>query len=289
MTISNLSKIALVSSAVLVTGCSSYPERIDILEQTRASIRSLESDPLAQEAAAVELSEARQDLALADSAFDEREDLEIVEHHAYVADRHARIAAEQIAEAHAREELARSEARRNEVLLEAREREAERQTIRAAEAEQRAEALAEELEAVQSRNTDRGLVLTLSDILFATDQATLSPGAATTLDQLAAFLNDYPERRVLIEGHADSRGAAAYNVDLSRRRATAVQDALVTRGIAPRRIRTVGLGEEYPVASNQTRAGMQQNRRVEIVLSDADGQFPSAIAGRTANLIETNR
>lgn len=282
-------RMLLVGSALTIGACSVLPERIDSLEQARANIGSVERDPLAQEAAALELSEARQRLAAADRAYEENEDLEIVEHYAYLADRHAGIAEQQIAEARAREELSRAEARRNEILLEAREREAELQAERAAEAEQRVEVLAEELEHVRAQNTERGLVLTLSDILFATDQSTLRPGAATTLDELAAFLTDYPERRVLIEGHADSRGPAGYNLELSQRRASAVQDALVTRGIEPIRIQTVGLGEGYPVASNQTSAGMQQNRRVEIVLSDAEGQFPTAVTQRTANLVEMSR
>lgn len=282
-------RILVASSALTIGACSSLPERIDSLEQARATISSVERDPLAQEAAALELSDARQRLAAADRAYEESEDLEIVEHYAYLADRHARIAEQKIAEARAREELSRAEARRNEVLLEAREREAELQAERADEAEQRAEALAEELEYIQSQNTERGLVLTLSDILFATDQSALRPGASTTLDELAAFLTDYPERRVLIEGHADSRGPAGYNIELSQRRASAVQDALITRGIEPTRIQTVGLGEEYPVASNQTSAGMQQNRRVEIVLSDAEGQFPTGVTQRTATLVETSQ
>jgi outer membrane protein OmpA-like peptidoglycan-associated protein len=118
-------------------------------------------------------------------------------------------------------------------------------------------------------------VLTLGDVLFDTDQAQLKAGAARTMDRLAEFMQSYPERRVLIEGHTDTRGSDSYNVDLSRRRAAAVADALVERGIPSERIETIGLGEAYPVASNESTAGMQENRRVEIVLSGPQGEFRS--------------
>src|SRR5690606_869234 len=95
-------------------------------------------------------------------------------------------------------------------------------------------------------------------------------------DQLALFVRDHPERRLLIEGHTDSRGPEEYNRALSEDRANAVRDALVDRGIDASRIQTEGLGEAFPVASNETSAGMQQIRRVEIVVSDRNGQLPSS-------------
>jgi outer membrane protein OmpA-like peptidoglycan-associated protein len=95
------------------------------------------------------------------------------------------------------------------------------------------------------------------------------------MDRLAQFMRDYGERQVKVEGHTDSRGDETYNIGLSERRARAVRDALVERGIDAQRIRTIGLGEGYPVASNDTQAGMQQNRRVEIVISDEQGNFPA--------------
>jgi outer membrane protein OmpA-like peptidoglycan-associated protein len=82
-----------------------------------------------------------------------------------------------------------------------------------------------------------------------------------------------PETKVIIEGHTDSRGSEDYNEQLSQRRAQAVQDALAMRGIDRSRVETVGRGEAYPVASNDTAAGRQQNRRVDIVFSDQQGHF----------------
>jgi len=113
----------------------------------------------------------------------------------------------------------------------------------------------------------------LSDVLFDTGQATLKPGADRALDRLAQFLKDSSGTDVLIEGHTDSVGTDDYNLALSQRRAQAVADALSSRGVATDRVQTKGLGKAYPVASNDTQAGRQQNRRVEIVFSDESGRF----------------
>jgi outer membrane protein OmpA-like peptidoglycan-associated protein len=121
------------------------------------------------------------------------------------------------------------------------------------------------------------MVLTLSDVLFDTDAATLKPGAAVAIDRLGKFLQGSPESRVIIEGHTDSRGSEAYNEDLSRRRAEAVAEELVTRGISSDRFEVIGRGEGYPVANNGTAEGRQQNRRVEIVFSDQAGRFAPGV------------
>jgi outer membrane protein OmpA-like peptidoglycan-associated protein len=303
-------KIGLLSAAVAtLCACSGLPERVDSLEQARAEVRRLEQDPLANEVADNELQAAREALQEADNAYQDKEDLELIEHLAYVAQRHADVSEQRIAEARARETIEEGELQRNRVLLQAREREAaqlaeqnrlaqartddaearnlalaaeaEALERRAAEAAERARQLEAELTDLQAQQTERGLVLTLGDVLFDTAQANLKPGAASTMDRLAQFMRDYGERQVMIEGHTDSRGEDAYNIDLSQRRAAAVRDALLERNIEPQRIRIVGLGEAYPVASNDTQAGMQQNRRVEIVISDEQGSFPAG-AERTA-------
>lgn len=281
-----------------MTACTSAPKRLDSLDEARALVAEVDRDPMAEEVAGAELKQAKEALAMADAALEEREPMVEVHHHAIVAMRHAEIARERIAETRAREQIAASEAERNEVLLSARSREAAqaklladaksaelaRTEMEAQVAREEADAalaearrLEEEMAELKAEQTVRGLVLTLNNgVLFDVDQATLKPGAEITLDRLAAFMNDYPERNLMIEGHTDSTGDDAYNVALSSRRADAVQWALVNRGVAPTRIRTHGLGEDYPVASNDSTAGRQLNRRVEIVLSDQDGLFPAA-------------
>ena len=145
---------------------------------------------------------------------------------------------------------------------------------RAEEALRRAQELAAQVDDLQAKLTNRGLVLTLGDVLFDTGQATLKPGGARAVDRLVAFLNDYPQRTVLVEGFTDEVGSETTNQRLSERRADAVRQSLLSSGIAASRIRTRGYGEAYPVASNANAAGRQQNRRVEVVISDDNGTIP---------------
>ena len=130
-----------------------------------------------------------------------------------------------------------------------------------------------QMEAMQAEQTDRGMVLTLGDVLFDLNRAELKPAGETTVGRLADFMAEYENRRVRVEGYTDSTGAESYNQQLSERRAEAVREALMDRGINRARIEVQGFGEQYPVATNETSAGRQQNRRVEIVISDADGNI----------------
>lgn len=285
---------AAVAALAILAGCSGLPDRVAPLEAARESIAALERDPAAGRVAAKEVNAAREALADADEAYEEREPLTVVEHHAYVAQRYADISNELVAAERAREEVARSETERTRIIAESREREAaaaeraaeaarreaEVQALAAQEQAQAAQAaearnldLERELEQLEARDTDRGLVLTLGDVLFDTGAATLKPGAEPTIDRLAQFMRDYPERSVRIEGHTDSAGSDETNQSLSERRAQAVRDALVMRGLDMQRIATLGYGEARPIAGNDTAGGRQQNRRVEIVVSDAQGAF----------------
>lgn len=280
-----------------LAACGGLPDRVDVVEQARESIADVSREPLAGRVAAQQLQAAREALAAADEAYEEGEQLQLIEHRAYVAQRYADISRELVSEAAAREEVERGEAERNRLIAEARARDAaaaqrtaasavrevEVQTraadeqARAAEAAQeRTQQLERELEELEARNTDRGLVLTLGDVLFETGQNTLMPGAMSTVDRLAQFMRDYPERSVRIEGHTDSVGSDAINQPLSERRAMAVRDALVARGIDSTRIQAVGYGAAQPVASNDTAAGRQQNRRIEVVISGEQGEFADA-------------
>lgn len=122
---------------------------------------------------------------------------------------------------------------------------------------------------LNARETDRGLVVTLGDLLFATGKSELKGGAAANLGRLAAFLHEYEDRSVMIEGHTDNIGSEESNFDLSQRRAESVQSYLIGRGIRASRISTSGLGEGSPVADNASVTGRQQNRRVEVIISNA--------------------
>jgi outer membrane protein OmpA-like peptidoglycan-associated protein len=177
---------------------------------------------------------------------------------------------------------------KDELLLKVRERqaktaEADAERLAAEAAKARAEAekaraqaadVEKALAELKAEKTERGMVLTLGDVLFATGEATLSPGAMMTIEKLTEFMEKYPNRGVVIEGHTDNVGTAEYNMALSSRRAYAVKKALVEKGIAADRIATIGYGETYPKASNDSAAGRQQNRRVEVVILD-EGVAPS--------------
>lgn len=145
----------------------------------------------------------------------------------------------------------------------------------AANAQAHAQSLQAALADLQARPTDRGMVVTMGDLLFDTGSAHLNPGGLRVVDHLVQFMQAYPQRRVSIEGFTDSVGNPSSNQVLSERRADAVRLALIDRGIDAARLEARGYGEEYPVASNTNPAGRQMNRRVEIVISDANGAIAS--------------
>jgi outer membrane protein OmpA-like peptidoglycan-associated protein len=120
---------------------------------------------------------------------------------------------------------------------------------------------------LETRETARGLIVSLSDVLFDTGSANLKPGAREKLAKIAGILLAHPGLSLEVEGHTDSVGAASANQQLSEQRAHAVQDYLIRQRISPAAVATAGFGESQPVASNGTAAGRQQNRRVELIVS----------------------
>jgi outer membrane protein OmpA-like peptidoglycan-associated protein len=155
---------------------------------------------------------------------------------------------------------------------ETRMREIEQARKQAEDAAARNTRLEEQLMNLKARQTARGLELTLSNVLFDFDKATLKPGAERALNLLVDFLKANPDRRLTIEGHTDSLGAESYNLKLSQERADAVRAWFVQHNIAGERIVAQGMGENYPVASNDSEAGRQENRRVQIIISASPEQ-----------------
>jgi OmpA-OmpF porin, OOP family len=267
--------------ATVLSACASTPDRIESLENARAIVPQVESSPRAG-VAAVNISEARKALDTANRLVDSGGKVPDIEYEASVATLNAQIANEKILTAQANEEIQKGTAERQAVLIQSREREAE---MRAAEAERRAqearesnlraETLEQELADLKAKKTDRGLVLTLGDVLFDTGKATLKPGAYPTIERLAAALKDVPARKVLIEGHTDSVGADDYNLQLSQNRALSVQTALLERGVQSNQITTTGKGESTPIASNDDAGGRQQNRRVEMIFQEDPARVAS--------------
>jgi len=177
---------------------------------------------------------------------------------------------------------ATSEAERARILADIQAKEAAlakaQADAKAREAEKAREELSQlmkELSQLQGQLTDRGIVLTIGDVLFATGKSDLNTSAQISMDKIAVFLQEKQNRNLLVEGHTDSVGGDVYNQGLSEQRAVAVKNALVKRGIAADRIVTIGYGKKYPLASNDTVLGRQQNRRVEVIILN-EGVIPES-------------
>lgn len=251
---------------VALVGCATAPTQSAQVERARAEIQTLGQDPLAQQAAADDLQAAQASLRQAEEAMQLHKPQASIDQLGYLALRHAQAGEARVQAAHAHEDLTRAQQDRTRILLAARDQEAANAKAQLAQTQR-------QLAELQAKQTERGPVVTLGDVLFDTGKATLKPGADLSLDRLASYLKQHPQTRIRIEGHTDSTGSAELNQALSERRADAVANALSARGVSAGAIQTLGRGEDFPVASNQTAAGRQQNRRVEIVFSDASGRF----------------
>jgi outer membrane protein OmpA-like peptidoglycan-associated protein len=255
--------VVTVAAAVslALAACATTPQSNVMLEQARAQVTSAQTNPHVTGESKVDLTAAQAALARGDELLKAGKPVADVNHEAYVAERFA-LAAQKGAELDVSQKaIADANNRRNAVLLVAREDDAARAQAKSRELEV---ALAD----LKASKTDRGVVITLGDVLFATGSADLKSGSRQTLDKLTAFLQAYPKREVQIDGYTDNVGSADYNQGLSERRADSVRDALTRMGIARDRILTKGLGESSPVADNDTAGGRQQNRRVEVIVLD---------------------
>ncbi len=223
-------------------------------------------------------------------------DKDLAAYRVYLADRKVEIARAQAETSFAEDQRAQLSAQREKARLDSRTREADaakgqvaaaraegaeqklaadqaRGEVDAAHAaaassEQQAAELQRQIDVLQAKPTDRGLVVTLGDVLFMTGRADLQPGSVGNLGKLVTFLNKYPERTVAIEGYTDSVGSEDYNQRLSERRADSVKTYLTRQGIGSTRLSASGKGESDPVAANDSASGRQQNRRVEVVISN---------------------
>jgi outer membrane protein OmpA-like peptidoglycan-associated protein len=274
--------IGLTAVATAALAACATPMPNSNLEAARSEYQTAAADPLVVQAAPKEMSRAQQDIAQGDAAFKDSKDAAIVDHYAYLAHQRTQAAIEAARAVRADQATANAKTQRDRIVLAARTRQAEQATLDADVARQsalasqlQASALADQLAALQAKQTDRGMVLTLGDVLFDTGKSTLKPGAIRTVDNLATFMQQHPERKVLIEGYTDSTGSESTNDALSEQRADAVRDELERDNIPFDRVQVHGLGERYPVASNDTSSGRQQNRRVEVVFSNNDGTFQS--------------
>jgi len=289
----------LLPLAVLAGCASSDLEQAAKAQLTKAqtAYRQAQSDPNVQAYAQLQLADAQKAVQAAEQA----QNLEDMQQLAYLAEKKSQTASvvgamrktEQDTQMMGREtqdillqkrerelKAARADAEQARASAEARARDAEakareaeqaraqaEQARRAAEAEQaKTAALAKELADLKAQQTNRGLVLTVGDVLFATGRAEVAAGGMRSIDKLAEWLKKNPTRNLLIEGHTDNTGSEDLNMKLSQQRAEAVRDQLVSRGVGADRITTKGYGPKYPVVANDSASGRQQNRRVEVVV-----------------------
>jgi outer membrane protein OmpA-like peptidoglycan-associated protein len=273
----NTKLIAAISFALTMAACASAPQPNVALENARSAVRAAEADPNVATYAALDMHTARKELDAAEAAAAARDEKGI-DQPAYLAAQTAHLA-QLTASAKANDaRVAAGKAERDQIQLSARTKEVSSALQKAANADaardqatQQTAAVQAELDALKAKPTDRGLVLTLGDVLFDTGKAELNPGASRNLDQLVLFLTDHPERRVEIDGYTDNVGTDSFNLSLSERRADTVRNVLINRGIDSSRIVARGYGKDFGVASNVDSGGRQLNRRVEIVIGGVDG------------------
>lgn len=165
-------------------------------------------------------------------------------------------------------ELSAAEATQARRLAESRASEAEFARREADLASQQITSLTRQLENLQLRQTESGVVVTLGDVLFASGQAQLVEGGRSSLEEVVDLLQTEPDKKIRVEGHTDSRGDAEANLQLSEQRAQAVREALISLGVSAERVTALGMGEDFPIASNEDEAGRAQNRRVDVILLD---------------------
>jgi outer membrane protein OmpA-like peptidoglycan-associated protein len=254
-------------------------------EERTAAERQRAQDRIQQAQSQAESESARADAARLDAQH-QKEQRELAEQERQAAEQ-ARLEAEQAAQqaaqdrAAAQQQLQQSEQARQAALAQQQSlaQQAEQARLQAQQSDQaRAQAVqqAEEQrqrllkqlnQVLQTRDSARGLIVSMSDVLFDFNQATLKPGAKLRLAKVSGIILAYPDLKLEIDGFTDNKGTPQYNMTLSDKRAKAVRDFLVSQGVGTDAVTTKGFGESNPVATNATAAGRQQNRRVELVVS----------------------
>jgi len=291
----------LAAIAILVSACSTAPRTTSQLDQTRIDFAAAQSNQNVARFAALEMQQAGVAMNEANAAANHDDSVDKIDRLAYIAKQKIAVAQEVGKQKYAEAEVARSARERDQMRLDQRTNEADQAKNNAAQsklvaeiavdsaaeadrklreaqrvtldAQAHAAQLQAQLDDLAAKKTDRGMVITLGDVLFGTDQARLNPEGMRTAQKLADVLQQNPQRSVLVEGFTDSTGSAPHNQELSERRATAVRSALAGMGISTDRVAIHGYGQAYPVAANDSSGNRQLNRRVEIVLSDDSGKI----------------
>ncbi len=257
-------KAAITALLLTLAGCASAPN--PQLMEAHGAYQQVAAKPEVLANAPQELDAAKQLLDKADKAWEEGEKQK-AEHLIYMATQQLNIA-QTLTQAKQYEQQIDQLGRQRDELV-------KNMSLQQAQVAQRqVNELQQQLKDLQTKRTDRGLMVTLSGVLFETGSAAVKPGARHQLDELAQVLRANPNRKALIEGHTDNVGSPERNLDLSLERATTIRNYLIAAGVAPEQVVAKGYGQTRPIAPNSTAEGRQQNRRVEITILDEGQNFP---------------
>lgn len=258
----------LVVGALGLQGCAS--ERSETaLSQASASFQSVKDDSNVLRSAPRDVIRAGESLGRAERLASYMGTGADVRHYAYLSQRYSEIAREHSNLVLNQDRQAKLELERQRLQLALRE-------AKLVSVQQQGKWLEAQIVSLATTDSDRGLVMTLGDVLFDTGQAELKNSASRTVLKLVQFLQLNPKRVVRIEGYTDSTGNPDDNLKLSKDRAQSVADMLVDLGVDEKRIQVEGYGDQYPVEVNASERGRAQNRRVEIVFSDEKGRLGAA-------------
>lgn len=252
---------------MLLAGCASQ-ESQQVLDQAEAGFQSVKEDPDVLRSAPKDVIRASESLARAERLASYWGSGDDVEHYAYLSQRYSQIAREHADINLNQERLVKLELERERLQLALRE-------AKLLGAQQQGLLMEDQVVNLAASETDRGLVMTLGDVLFDAASSELKASANRTILKLVQFLQINPRRAIRIEGYTDNRGKSTENLELSRARAQAVADLLADLGIDSARMEVKGYGEAHPLAENASAKGRAQNRRVEILISDDKGVLGS--------------
>lgn len=285
--------IPLAAATMFALGCSTAMTKPEGANDARARLTQLQSDPKLASLAPVAIKEAEVAVVAAEKP---QSDEDLAKHLVQMANQKVDIATAQAQSKLLEDQRKTLSEQREAARLDSRTKEANAARVDANNArsdadaarmdadlaraqadaarvdtdiaQQQAADLQRQITELNAKATERGLVVTLGDVLFATGKADLKGGVTSNLGKLAAFLNQYQDRSVIIEGHTDSVGPESANFSLSQRRADSVKSYLMSQGVSATRLVSSGLGEGAPVAGNDSATGRQQNRRVEVIIAN---------------------
>ena len=263
-------------------------------EEQEAAERQRAQDRIQQAQSQAESEAARAEAARLDAQH-QKEQRDLAEQERQAAEQ-ARLEAEKAAQQAAQDRAAaQQQLQESEQARQAASQQAEQARLQAQQAdqaralaiqqaeEQRQRLLKQLNQVLQTRDSARGLIVSMSDVLFDFNQATLKPGAQLRLAKVSGIIMAYPDLKLEIDGFTDNKGTPQYNMTLSDKRAKAVRDFLVSQGVSTDAVTTKGFGESNPVATNATAAGRQQNRRVELVVSGSSIGNGTGAPGSTSS------